>query len=212
MKHITMITMASGAALALAACDSENVENTPIDDVDEIIDADEPYPVGGTLTEQQQSNYDAMDRQAVSDEYDANRQEMMEQGASAETSMTGAGNETTSGGSGAGGGASTEDTGDGMGGGSTDMNASGSSMPARSAMSFDYLDRNDDGQLSVAEYAIWALPTNPNPPEPNDAIGPHMTTDEINTAGQTFFYFDDDGDTYLSPEEFQDARNSGRAV
>ena len=92
------------------------------------------------------------------------------------------------------------------------MIGSGSSMPSRSQMTFSYLDRNDDGQLSVAEYAIWALPTNPNPPEPNDALGPHLTQDQINEAGQTFFYFDDDGDTYLSQEEFQDARNSGRVA
>ena len=29
-------------------------------------------------------------------------------------------------------------------------------------------------------------------------------------AGQTFFYFDEDGDSYLSPQEFQAARNSAR--
>ena len=92
------------------------------------------------------------------------------------------------------------------------MNGSNSSMPSRSAMTFSYLDRNDDGQLSVAEYAIWALPTNPNPPEPNDDLAPHLTQDQINEAGQTFFYFDDDGDTYLSQSEFQDARNSGRVA
>ena len=90
------------------------------------------------------------------------------------------------------------------------MNGTGSSMPSRSKMTFGYLDRNDDGKLSVAEYAIWALPTDPKPPEPNDALGPHLTQDQINEAGQTFFFFDDDGDTYLSQDEFQDARNSGR--
>ncbi|MEE4210973.1 MAG: EF-hand domain-containing protein [Parvularcula sp.] len=204
MKHIGLTTMASVAMLSLAACDSENVENTPVDDIDEIVDEDEPYPVGGTLNEQQQSNYDAMDRQSVSDEYDANRQTMIAQdgtsdGASA-SGMDDAGGQGSMG---------TEQS------GSSDSSMAGasmSSMPARSAMTFDYLDRNGDGQLSVAEYAIWALPTNPNPPEPNDAIGPHLTTEEINTAGQTFFYFDDDGDSYLSMQEFQDARNSGRTA
>ena len=37
MKHaLALTTFVSAAALSLAACDSEDVENTPIDDVDEI--------------------------------------------------------------------------------------------------------------------------------------------------------------------------------
>lgn len=213
MKKMLMATMASAAVLGLAACGSEDVENTPVDDIDEIVDEDEPYPVGGELNDDQQANYDAMDRQAVSDEYDANMADMQSGmnsgGAMADGSMeSGSGSMESD----------SSDEGEAMSGGASmdDGNAmassSGSSIPARSAMDFGYLDRNDDGQLSVAEYAIWALPTNPNPPEPNDALGPHLTQDEINEAGQTFFYFDDDGDSYLSQEEFQDARNSGRVA
>ncbi len=213
MKKMLMATMASAAVLGLAACGSEDVENTPVDDIDEIVDEDEPYPVGGELNEDQQANYDAMDRQVVSDEYDANmadlQSEMNAGDAMADGSMeSGAGSmesDSSDEGEAMSGGASMDD-------GSAMSSSSGSSMPARSAMDFSYLDRNDDGQLSVAEYAIWALPTNPNPPEPNDAVGPHLTQDEINEAGQTFFYFDDNGDSYLSQEEFQDARNSGRVA
>lgn len=222
-RLLTMTTLVSAAALGLAACDSEDVENTAVDDIDELVDEDvndEPYPVAGDLDEEQQANFDAMDRQAVSDEYDANMAEMqseMESGGGMAAGSMSSGSETDTGsddsmsnGDAASGGASMDD-GDAMAG-SNSGSASTSSMPSRSQMSFSYLDRNDDGQLSVAEYAIWALPTNPNPPEPNDAIGPHLTQDQINEAGQTFFYFDDDGDSYLSEQEFQDARNSGRTA
>ena len=224
MKKLLMTTVVSAAALGLAACDSEDVENTPVDDIDEIVDEDEPYPMGGELNEDQQANYDAMDRQAVSDEYDANMASMQsgtDSGAMSDGSMDG--NATSGSTSGSGSmesdsmsdgdtmsGEGSMDDGDAMAG-SSGSNQS-TSMPARSQMTFSYLDRNGDGQLSVAEYAIWALPTNPNPPEPNDALAPHLTQDQINEAGQTFFYFDDDGDSYLSQEEFQDARSSGRTA
>ena len=211
-----MTTLVSAAALGLAACDSEDVENTPVDDIDEIVDDsnDEAYPIGGDLNEDQQASLDAMDSQSVSDEYDRNMADMqteMESGGGASdgsmggASMSGSGStdsdETSSD-------SSTSASGTSSAEGA--MNGTGSSMPSRSKMTFGYLDRNDDGKLSVAEYAIWALPTDPNPPEPNDALGPHLTQDQINEAGQTFFFFDDDGDTYLSQDEFQDARNSGR--
>ena len=224
MKHLGMIAMVSSAALALSACNSEDVENTPVDDIDEIVDEDENYPVGGELNEDQQANYDAMDRQAVSDEFDANREQMMSeggamqgdsmqggnmQGDSGDSSMMQDGNDSMASGNDSGG---SMDSGDSMSDSSMNGSSGSSWMRSRSAMDFGYLDRNDDGQLSVAEYAVWALPTDPNPPEPNDARGPHLTTDEINTAGETFFYFDQDGDSYLSQEEFQNARNSSRTM
>ena len=83
-------------------------------------------------------------------------------------------------------------------------------MMPRSQMDFAYLDRNDDGELSVAEYAIWALPAEPLDPARNDARPPYLNQSQINEAGQTFFYFDRDGDSYLSQSEFQAARNSAR--
>ena len=218
-RLLTMTTLVSAAALGLAACDSEDVENTPVDDIDEIVDNDindEAYPVGGDLNEDQQANFDAMDSQAISDEYDRNMADIqtemesgggMSEGNMGGASMSGSGSMDSDD-------MSSDSSTSGSGSSSAEgaMIGSGSSMPSRSQMTFSYLDRNDDGQLSVAEYAIWALPTNPNPPEPNDALGPHLTQDQINEAGQTFFYFDDDGDTYLSQEEFQDARNSGRVA
>ncbi|MBD58714.1 MAG: hypothetical protein CL808_01145 [Citromicrobium sp.] len=206
-RALTLTTFVSAAALSLAACDSEDVENTPVDDIDEIADADanqgldDAYPVGGDLDEEQQARFDAMDRQAVSDEYDRNRDAMTGETDTDDGSMGGdTMAEDSTGSDGSTGSSSTDDT----------SASDGNAMMPRSRMSFDWLDRNEDGELSVAEYAIWALPTDPTEPEPNDARAPYLTQDQINEAGETFFYFDEDGDSYLSQSEFQAARNSAR--
>ncbi|ARU15192.1 hypothetical protein [Croceicoccus marinus] len=208
MKKLMFTTIASAAALGLAACGSEDVENTPIDDVDELVDADVNevgYPVGGELNPDQQTAFDTMDRQAASDEFDMNYDAIRtERVANADLSTGDA-----MGGSGS---MDAGDTGgDAMSGSGSMTSASsgsGSDMPSRSAMDFGWLDRNDDGRLSVAEYAIWAVPVDPNDPAPNDAKKPYMTSEEINQAGETFFYFDQDGSTYLSEQEFAMARDS----
>ena len=219
MRKLFMTTLASAAALGLAACGSEDVENTPVDDIDEIVDndlAEDGYPQAGELNETQQANFDAMDRAAVGEEYTANRDAMMTEMESGGDMADG----STADGSGSSGSdmadGSSDTSGDTTSGNADDMSggdsmAGSSSMPSRSQMSFAYLDRNDDGQLSVAEYAIWALPTSPTGSAPNDAIAPELTQSQINEAGQTFFYFDDDGDSYLSQSEFQSARDSSRA-
>lgn len=219
MKNLMFTTLASAAALSLAACGSEDVENTPVDDVDELVDNDVNevgYPVAGELNVDQQTAYDAMDRQAVSDEFDmnydairtervANADLTADGGMSGSDAMNGSGSMGSSDSmSGSGGDAMS-------GSGSMTSASSGSGMsdmPARSAMDFGWLDRNDDGMLSVAEYAIWAVPVDPTDPAPNDAKEPYMTSEEINEAGETFFYFDQDGSTYLSEQEFAMARNS----
>ncbi len=178
-----IIALTSAASLAVVACDSNESEPVVMDDVDSIVVTEEdPYPIAGDMNPDQQSVMDAMDSQAVSDEFDSNADAMNAETASA------------------------------MDSGGTDSGGNAAAMPARSEMTFGWLDRNDDGQLSVAEYAIWALPTNPNMAEPNDALKPYLTSDQINEAGQTFFYFDDDGSTYLSEGEFADARASGSAA
>ena len=205
MKKLMFTTLASAAALTLAACGSEDVENTPVDDADELVDADttEPgYPVGGELNTDQQAAFDAMDRQAVSDEvdinYDAIRTERVANAdLTADDAAGGSGSMASSDAASGSGSMASASTGPGM-----------SDMPPRGEMDFGWLDRNDDGKLSVAEYAIWAVPVAPGDPAPNDARKPYMTSDEINQAGETFFYFDQDGSTYLSPEEFAMARNS----
>lgn len=215
MKHaLALTTFVSAAALSLAACDSEDVENTPIDDVDEIADndanqgmGDDAYPIGGDLDTDQQSRYDEMDRQAVSDEYDRNRDAMNEEmqagGGMADGSMAGQADGGTSA-------DANDSSGDMADAGTSGSTGSASMMRPRGKMDFAFLDRNDDGELSVAEYAIWALPTDPSEPARNDAKAPYLTQSQINEAGQTFFYFDEDGDSYLSRSEFQAARNSAR--
>lgn len=215
MKKLAILAV-STAALALTAC-SDDPNETPITqeaapDMDAEVLADDAMPVGGDLNETQQASYDAMDRQAVSDEYDTNRDTMMAESASASGTSAGtaSNSDSMSGSSGAN---STSSSGT-----SNSENAmadnSGSSnvaaLPARSQMDFAYLDRNSDGQLSVAEYAIWAVRANPNTPVANDQTKPYISTDQINEAGQTFFYFDEDGDSYLSNAEFTAARNSAR--
>ena len=203
-----------GAALALAAC-SDDPNETPITqeaapDMDAEVLADDAMPVGGDLNETHQASYDAMDRQAVSDEYDANRDSMMAESSSGSDnsdamasnadSMSGSSSEASTSTSGSSTDAMADNSGD------SDVAA----LPARSQMDFAYLDRNSDGQLSVAEYAIWAVRANPNTPVANDQTKPYISTEQINEAGQTFFYFDEDGDSYLSNSEFTAARNSAR--
>ncbi|MEP2235059.1 MAG: hypothetical protein ABJM58_08680 [Alteripontixanthobacter sp.] len=81
-----------------------------------------------------------------------------------------------------------------------------SNMRDRGDMNWGYLDRNNDNQLSVAEYAIWAIPLDPNAKAKNDQGQPELTSDQINKAADSFFYYDTDGDTYLSRQEFSNAR------
>lgn len=195
MKIATLL--ASAAALGLAGCDNEpDAVDAEIVDTEETLseawDSD-AYPVAGEMSEQAQTNYDAMDRQAVSDEYDANRDTLMAQRDGSANAPAEGGDEPTA-------------------SGDASADSSGAmTLPPRSEMDFAWLDRNGDGKLSVAEYAIWAVPANPATPVPNDSTKPYLTQDQINEAGQTFFYFDEDGSTYLSESEFMEARNSAVA-
>lgn len=217
MKQYLMTT-AAAFGLALAGCGSEDVENTAIDDIDEIVDADqaeddEGYPVAGNLTEEQQARFNEFDREAAAREFDANQETLAREG-----SGDSSGNAMTANDGGA------ETAADAQGsstarsdvGTSSATNSSTSSsrnvapLRPRSAMDFEFLDRNGDGQLSVAEYAIWAVRSNPRRPKPNDNTRPYTSEDQINEAGETFFYFDENGDTYLSPSEFAAARASAR--
>ncbi|WP_137679392.1 hypothetical protein [Aurantiacibacter suaedae] len=193
MKNITFATV-SAFALALTACADDDPVEAPAADADLTTNADtmmdDAMPLGGDLSEDQQANYDSMDRQAVSDEYDANRGAMVGSSSESEATMSEADN------SGA------------MDTSMSDESTPSMTLPSRSQMDFAFLDRNGDGMLSVAEYAIWAVRANPATPVENDEAKPYITPDQINEAGQTFFYFDEDGSTYLSPSEFTSARNS----
>lgn len=201
MKNLLLATVAA-ACVAVAGCSSEDVENTPIDDIDEVVAEDvEGYPVAGELSTEQQANFDALDRDAAVEEYDTNQAALTV----TESKESDAGGVTSDA-------AGTANSSDDTPVDSVTAEESSNIEPlrARSAMDFAFLDRNGDGQLSVAEYAIWAVRSNPRKPKENDETRPFTSPDQINEAGKTFFYFDKDGDTYLSEDEFGAARSSAR--
>ena len=197
MRRLTLASFAPLAVLGLAACGGDAPEEEIAVDLPEVpVEVSDAGPdTSVTLNEEQQARYDAVDWQAVSDEYDQNYRTMWDES-----------------------GSSTSANQSGQSGSSMSANQSGTSgngvmtMPPRGQMDFAFLDRNDDGKLSVAEYAIWAVGANPTTPAPNDETRPFMTQEQLNEAGQTFFHFDQDGSTYLSESEFQAARNSGRTA
>jgi len=189
MKNTHLIAPAI-AALILAGCDEGREDArivTPADEVAVGMADDDAYPVGGTMTPQQQDNFENFDRDAAVDEYTANRSAM---------GMGGADDAAT--------GAAGADEGAATGA------AEPPPLPPRSEMDFAFLDRNGDGRLSVGEYAIWAVRANPATAAPNDENRPFISTEQVNEAGQTFFFFDEDGDSYLSSGEFDAARSSAR--
>lgn len=70
---------------------------------------------------------------------------------------------------------------------------------------FANLDRNGDGKLSIAEFAIYDL-ANINPRMKNgaeDEMRPYVSTEAINMAEDDFVRLDENGDYFLSPEEFE---------
>lgn len=75
-----------------------------------------------------------------------------------------------------------------------------SETPAQDEMEFVWLDRDENGKLSVAEFALWKVP------EPSAGL----SDEQIDDVGSTFFANDADGDMLLSETEF--AAATGRPV
>jgi len=75
-------------------------------------------------------------------------------------------------------------------------------------MSFDQLDRNGDGKLSVAEFAVYSVGLDADAQKPNDQNKPYATDDQLNRAADGFFHFDTNGDSYLQPDEFAAAKTA----
>ena len=72
---------------------------------------------------------------------------------------------------------------------------------------FANLDRNGDGKLSIAEFAIYDL-ANINPRMKNgadDQMMPYVSTEAINMAEDDFVRLDENGDYFLSRQEFEPA-------
>ncbi|MBI1404083.1 MAG: hypothetical protein GC147_12845 [Porphyrobacter sp.] len=208
MRHATLIAPAIAALLVGACNDRDDAAVAPaaVDEDVAMAPADDAYPVAGEMNPEQQSNYESFDRDAAMQEYQTNSSAMADGDAQAmggSAQASGSDSQAMSGGQ------------DNAASGAMQQNGANmsGSVPAlrpRSQMDFAFLDRNSDGKLSVGEYAIWAVRANPAKPKPDDNNRPFISTEQVNEAGQTFFYFDTDGDTYLSPSEFDAARASAR--
>lgn len=187
------LVAATGLALSLAACGDEPDTVNDMNEESPVVET----PVMATEFNPLERDYDlspeARERRAEFDmdefntEYRRIRDEQAQSGTSAGTGAMNGGTAP----------------------GDTATSNTGSSMPERSEMDWTYLDRNSDGRLSVAEYAVWAIPVDPNAPKPNDETKPYVTADQANKAADSFFYYDQDGDSYLSQVEFNNARRGG---
>ncbi|MBZ6378188.1 hypothetical protein B5C34_01100 [Pacificimonas flava] len=73
--------------------------------------------------------------------------------------------------------------------------------------SFASLDRDNNGRLSIAEFAVYDLANvNPTMKEgADDQTRPYVSTEAINMATDDFVRLDTDGDYFLSREEFRPA-------
>lgn len=197
MNHIrTNAILASGLALALAACGgepAEDVEANPAADAEANATAEyDPMQRDYTLTGEDATRRAEFDIDSFQEEYAGYRDEIVsEQVSSGDDSS---GNELMS-----------EDERAEMQAAAEPRDAS-TNMRAREHMTWSYLDRNGDDRLSVAEYAIWAIPLDPTAPARNDETAPYLTAQQANKAADSFFYYDIDDDTYLERREFTAAR------
>lgn len=198
MRNIKTLVAVSGLAMALAACgqdpETEVVVPEPMEDTDTVATTADVDPMGRdyTLTQEAQERRSAFNVDDFNTEYTALQDENM--------STSGMSGSTTTSDSGQMAGNAGSDSSGTMAGGSS------GGLRDRSAMTWEFLDRNSDGQLSVAEYAVWAIPVDPNNPKPNDELKPYVTPEQANRAADSFFYYDQDGSTYLSQSEFMNAR------
>jgi hypothetical protein len=188
------ISLACSAALALAACSDTEAE---VDETDAVTPAAQtaeydPMTRDYTLNEEAQTRRADFDVDAMQTNYGAYRGEIMSErvrmgnNRDAEAEMS-------------------DDDREEMTAAAQARDAA-TNMRTRANMTWGYLDRDDDDKLSVAEYAIWAIPLDPTAPKRDDETAPYLTADQANKAADSFFYYDIDGDTYLSRREFTAAR------
>lgn len=216
-KRLVAILTTAAAAGTLAACSNEpetaTTENMAINDSVAVVPVAVPVEtMQVTLTPEQQTRRDALDQTS----YYRDVRSLEDQYRS-DTGSTGGTGDTTGNMSGSMSGNSMagSDMGNTSISGSTSGNmgtaSAGGERMDTTRMSFEDLDRNDDGKLSVAEFAIYAVGLDPNAPKPNDATKPYASADQLNRAADGFFYYDTDGDTYLSQSEFQAAKQGSNA-
>lgn len=194
MRFIRPTTLLA-SCLALGACGDNEADNTAADPAATASAQTEEYdPMTRdyTLSTEAQARRDEFDAEALETAYAGYRgeirNEQVRMGEAADASAE-----------------LTEDDRAEMAAASQRRDAA-TNMRTRANMTWGYLDRDDDDKLSVAEYAIWAIPLDPAAPARNDETMPYLTADQANKAADSFFYYDIDGDTYLSRREFTAAR------
>lgn len=186
---------ASGLALALAACgtnEAKVAEAEPTATATAQTSEYDPMTRDYTLSEEAQARRAEFDAEALETAYAGYRGEIRDE----QVRMGEAADPNAN---------MTEDDRVEMEAASQQRDAT-TNMRTRANMTWGYLDRDDDDKLSVAEYAIWAIPLDPNAPARNDETAPYLTSDQANKAADSFFYYDIDGDTFLSRREFTAAR------
>ncbi|WP_147270779.1 hypothetical protein [Alteripontixanthobacter maritimus] len=187
----TSLLAASTLTLALAACgEPEVAENNDVVVAEPKAEYD-PMAQDYTLSEAAAERRAEFDADAFNSEYDGYRTDILEEKDDVKAVPEPAGQDMEN--------ASQAQS-------DTPKRDANSNMKAREDMTWSYLDRNGDGKLSVAEYAIWAVPLDPNAPKANDETKPYVSAEQANKAADSFFYYDVNGDTYLSQREFTSAR------
>lgn len=185
MNHQFRLAMLPAVlAAALAACGGDETQiderivdgSTPVPPSGEIVTVFEPLSREYTLTSEQQSRRDELNMEEFQSEYGRQREAIVAVG---DPSKAGTASPDTS------------------------VSSAGGLRP-RGQMDFGYLDRDGDGRLSVAEYAIWAVPI-----DTGNNQRPYLTSEQARRAADSFFYYDADGDTFLQPGEFEVVRGGG---
>ena len=143
-------------SLALVACGETVEEETVVADTEVAADEFDPLNRDYVLSAEAQERRDAFDAAAFDTEYRGYRDEIRSEpddegiieadGGTVTVESTGSNTSTTVNG---------EDA------RPIGARTPGTNMRSRRDMSWSYLDRNSDGQLTVAEYAIWAIPLTP---------------------------------------------------
>ena len=194
MTRKILLASASFALVSgLSACADNDAEDATVTEVDETVSETVAYDPLIELSPTQQAQRDAMDQVAYEEE--VNRYMEEDQGKMKAD------------------GKASKMSADNMSGNDDSMSGRdkmADSLPPASEMTFATVDRNSDGKLNVAEYAIYAVRANPMQMKKNDENKPYVSTKQLNEAADTFFFFDKDEDTYLSESEFASAKQSAR--
>ncbi len=160
------VILATGMALALAACGEKEAAEPATEQTEEVAVAPQEFDPASrdyTLSAAAQERRDGFDQAAFMSEFDGYRADAAPKADAA----------------GADGAATAAD---------------------RGAMNWSSLDRDADANLTVAEYAIWAIALDPA------AADAKVTAEQAAKAADSFFYYDLDGDGFLSQREFTSAR------